>query len=267
LLSAIQTKLKGKTMNTLCNLNRWTLFYRKPASQLACWAVILLIINSNVAQADIVNGSFENGINGWTVSRTGVGYYNGNVDNSSYLPTDGNYDAWFSGYAEAGTLPYLMNMSASIISITQTFSASAGQILQCDAMNSSSSTYSIPPVGSGGYAGSANVYADIGVTGIGYSQSFHLSGISSWTTLSFASFPTSGEYQIVCKVDAHTLTGLALNESPPPTYIYYPATALIDFRIDNVQLVPEPSTLILLFAGAIGFLCRTWRRPGESIRR
>ncbi|MGD0383396.1 MAG: PEP-CTERM sorting domain-containing protein [Thermoguttaceae bacterium] len=248
-------------MNTLCNLNRWTLFYRKPASQLACWAVILLIINSNLAQADIVNDSFENGLNGWTASRTGIGYYVAELDNSSYLPTDGNYDAWFSGYAEAGTLPYLMDMSASIISITQTFSASAGQILQCDAMNSSSSTYSGPP---GGYA---NVTALIQVTGTGYNQSFSPSGNSSWTTLSFASFPTSGTYQIVCRVDAHVTDGMELNESPPPTYIYYPATALIDFRLDNVQLVPEPSTLILLFAGVIGFLCRTWRRPGQSIRR
>ena len=247
-------------MNAFCNFNSSTLFHRKPATRLACWAVLVLIINSNPAQADIVNGSFENGLNGWTLSSTGIGYWNGNVYNSTYLPTDGNKEAWFSGYAEAGTLPYLMDQSISITSISQSFSASAGQTLQFDAMNSSSSTITNPPAGSGGYAGQASVHGYITLTGIGYNQSFNFSGISSWTTYSFASFPTSGDYQIVCKVQADTLTGMEVNQSPPPTYIYYPATALVDFRLDNVHLTPEPSTLILLFAGAIGFLYRTWRR-------
>ncbi len=224
-------------MNTLCNRNTWNFLQCKRASRLVCWVAILMMINSVVAHAGIVNGSFENGFDGWTIGTPSGSYIT--IYNSQYIPTDGNYDAWFSGIVES-----LAQVSVfSYNDIRQTFSASAGQILQVDAMNSSS-TYASPPNGNA----EVNIYFN--VSGNNYFEYVHLSGNTSWTTLSFPPFPTTGEYQIDCAVGANAIPG---GEGPPQSQ------ATIDFRIDNVKLVPEPSTFVLLFAGAIGILVWTWR--------
>ena len=137
--------------------------------------------------------------------------------------------------------------------LSQTFSATAGQSVSFD--------YCVSQLTSGGSgAGSGWASLQFSLSGGAYDESFSQSSSdSAWVTYTFPAFSSDGTYTIAFQAaaDASAPAIGSGDPDPPPPGSW---NSHVSADIDNVRLVPEPSTLVLLGIVALGLLGYARRR-------
>lgn len=206
-----------------------------------CWGLFFIVLaaSSRTGYADIVNGGFESGqfyFDGW--SGSGSNFY---IDSS---------------HASEGSRSALIDIDARACedaTLVQEFSANAGQSLSFDCLLQQ--LWVIDPPNT---AASASLV--VTVVGPDFFGLWSADGFpqGEWATNTFPAFPSTGDYtvSIEARADAHILD--------PSQGTQFPLVR-IQANFDNVQLVPEPSTFVLIGIGAMGVLFRVWGRRRLSL--
>ena len=228
-------------------------------------AATVFALAAGPVEANIVNGDFAN----YGALMPGPNYmYNPFPGwNESWLPFTGfgagsMVSATSSSLASQGQSSVALNASIfqsqgswgpGSFTISQTFSAAFGESLSFDYDASYMST-TVPPPPAGDSPGGADAEFKASLTGASYSQSWYTSATSSgWANFVFAPFTVAGTYtvQFSAYVDVS------------PAYGQYPDNgnyqANSEANVDNVQLVPEPSTVALLLASGACLLAFAWQ--------
>jgi hypothetical protein len=217
-----------------------------------CVIMLTLAVLPNIASADVTNGGFETGdFTGW--STIGVA----SIETAAYGagPTEGSYQALvisedgslvsdstietFLGLA-AGTLDGLIDDDATAGSaIKQTITASAGDMLTfdwnflTDEMVGTVPDFTFVSI----VSGTSEILADVGSSTF-VSSATTFSNETGFTMFTYT-FPTSGTFTLGFGVmhawDNEVDSGLLL---------------------DNVTIIPEPTTICLLGLGALSLLRR-----------
>ena len=227
----------------------------KPLTGLAVAGVFLCL--SSPLPGEIINGGFETGdLTGWTTS----GEYGAAADVSMgrYLPTEGLYCAELETVEAEPREPYMYAV------LEQQFHATAGQTLIFDWYGQ---------LHAQGYAfegGTWESIAELSMMVVYTSDPFaplwdnHLgTGPTGDEAYSCSTGGWVSEAYPIAETDDYTLQFrvesllMAMGEGEPLDYD--PMTAAY-IAVDNVYLIPEPSTLILFSMAALGLLAYTWRR-------
>jgi hypothetical protein len=209
--------------------------------------VIVLLGASSQTSAEIVNGGFEMGLSpGWSQNQfifrpAQPGYGNAGIG-WVLAPSEGVHAAnlWAESHATSSNQQVHDENWASL---TQTFSATAGQSVSFD--------YFVPScITSGSGLGVSGAYLKATLSGVGYQKQFIESSSSSgYDSYAFPAFASDGTY--TATFQAYTAADVFGNGE------YH---AYVNADIDNVRLVPEPATLVLLVVGGIGLPACAWRR-------
>ena len=217
---------------------------------LASVAVALGLLGASQARADIVNGSFESGLTGWT-SNTAAGGATGTAttvtigNNHTYTdPTTSGGHFGFVHSANGGNYAQMGVYNT----LSQSFTASAGDKLSFDVFFA---TNDYIPYNDDGYA---KVIGPNGISTTLFAQSVMTVGNAGGTPWTHETFTvtTSGTYTL--QFGARNILGNSVSSW---------------VGADNVTLTaaatPEPASLIMLGMGAAGLMGYGWRRRRSQV--
>jgi hypothetical protein len=213
-------------------------------------AACALLVAADCARAQIINGGFESGSAGWTLT------YSNPIDGNTSItfPTSGT-PAQGAEYAHLdclviGPQPPPIFVDQGNCALSQTFTASAGQWVSFDYRDD-------------GYVNGGGLYDnDFFIVSCGTNHLQDYIGIpefgqsigNGWYTYSFPPFTSAGTYTFTAEAYAEAQGqpgGQTMSEEDP------------DIDAVTLNSVPEPSTFALLGAAAIGRL--GWAlRKGKS---
>jgi hypothetical protein len=206
----------------------------KLGARAALLSVAALPLNLQPAHASTLVESWENTLDGWTVSGAGVGSYSFSTTQGV---TDGSYslDLTYASSPTYGTPMY------------STYSSSLTSIL---ANNPSVSLDVYTPPASFGYYLQIQLWINNADTGYVQDGGYLSTTIGSETTITFPTLPPA------------LVATLASSSNPTQIGFQIGGGGANDVYLDNlrVQQIPEPGTLALLALGALGLLGLRGRR-------
>ena len=225
-------------------------------------AVMVLLFLSSSLLAQVTNGGFETGnLTGWNTNASTYGAGPADVYENGYAgeePTEGQYLA---------TLEVLAGSPGDGIcfsELEQQFSVTAGDVLKFDwygdavaegyefegGMWEAHSMVSVIVYETDPWSPIFDIYINA-MTSPGWL--FSSSGTNGWQTEQVA-FDTPGNYTLQFRIDGEIMSmGAGEPEFPMPGTGGF-------VGVDNVRLVPEPSTITLLLCGLAGLALRRRRR-------
>jgi hypothetical protein len=221
-----------------------------------------IFASHHAAEAEIVNGDFEQAsLNGWT---TGTASSSPNSEGECEVA-----DSWIAGYD--GRYGCLLTASANaflpsetsawgIARLSQTFSGTVGQEVALwvrPYILYYSYNGSIPAMMS--IVGEVELF-DAEQHNMIWQQSLDMGTIgvpSEWTRLTSDPLPSAGNYTLRISLEAATTLSAEASGFDSVNILGY-------LDVDEVQLVPEPSTLVLLVIGTASLLAYVWRRRSRA---
>lgn len=192
------------------------------------------------ASADLVNGDFEDGtLNGWSLH---VYEYNDLGSIPSVVSYDatvqtGRYRDSLAAYFRGSVLAEEADSAGQVwIEFSQIFEAQAGQSLQFDNFSTwSGDPFAVTAFYSLSLAGSGTVWS-------GAMLLFEDDGLSTtWTSLSSGALTESGQYELFFQFEVYAGGPLAESE--------------FKLDLDNIRLVPEPTSIALWGLAGIILAC------------
>jgi hypothetical protein len=211
--------------------------------------VVLACGGAMFGDTTIINGGFEDAssatdpwlptiwtIPGWTSSAytTWGGILSSNITINIHndTPAEGNQYANLEVNAPGPIHSSSGGEAFASLTTTEPFHASVGDTLLFDYR-----------AGFDGYSSTS-----VTIAGSGGTSTMALAGASDWTTFAFV-MPEFGDYTV----------GFQTYTYCPPHQLDNPIFTSATLQMDNVRVVPEPSTIALLFTASLGGLL-WWRR-------
>lgn len=205
-----------------------------------------LMLSAQVFADGLINGDFEaNNLSGWNVSRTGHGTYQ-----SEAAAVGGTTSNSLVGWLYSGADGSIYGTSGdSQVSLSQTFYALAGQQLRFDYF-----TYCTDSAGA--FRSFTNQYTCAAQALLSFNEVVVWSmslpvdpsgNLLDWGTVFTDVFEQSGDYTISFVLETWAQYSIPLEA---------PAAVSLSAELDNVQVIPEPSSVLLMAIGAIAIIVR-----------
>lgn len=207
-------------------------------------SILAICTASAYAESIFPNGHFENGFDGWTTDYD---------DGDSNVRIDSWEREHYAVISAGATASYFYSPAMGYASISSFFIADAGQSLILDFKETYLRT-------SGYYANASGRIEILDYTGTPIFVRDLETAASDWINWTSGIFPYTGQYCL--NISARVDVDVDLSTPPNPLSKPEQTSAVFLVDVDNVSLVPEPSSLMLFGIGVISlcFFSKKWRK-------